>query len=268
MAMNLSDIHLGRWLDLQDSQNKIYITSGRLAVRQVRDIAELWKLLALRYEVFSREYNLSPRWPAIDFDQFDLQCFHLVVEDIQSGEIVGTYRINFGGPFGFYSETEFYLDKFLALNGRKMELGRAAVKEDYRNGVTIDLLWRGIAELANRKSIRYLFGTSSVSEANPLKSEILKEYVIEEKLDVSQELGIVPKLEIENRLRELNLPPNVHGIAKEIMPSLLRSYFSAGAKVSARSYYDKDFDCLDFFTVLDLDNVTPSFKRRYFKKVG
>lgn len=49
----------------------------------------------LRYRVFSEEYgsDLGAQTPGIDTDEFDAVCDHLIVTDLDSGELVATTRI-------------------------------------------------------------------------------------------------------------------------------------------------------------------------------
>ena len=50
------------------------------------------------------------------------------------------------------------------------------------------------------------------------------------------------------------------------IPSLLRSYISAGAKVYGAPARDLEFQCIDFFTILNLEELNSSYEKRYFKK--
>ena len=52
---------------------------------------------------------------------------------------------------------------------------------------------------------------------------------------------------------------------KTLIPPLLRSYFSAGSKVYGHPALDKEFKCVDFLTILNCDELTSGYKRRYFK---
>ncbi|MFM8314939.1 MAG: hypothetical protein ACKOA8_11700, partial [Deltaproteobacteria bacterium] len=49
----------------------------------------------------------------------------------------------------------------------------------------------------------------------------------------------------------------------EMIPALLQSYLKAGAKVSPTPALDRDFKCVDFFTVLDMESLTQLYERRY-----
>eukprot|EP00831_Metopus_contortus_P025310 TRINITY_DN21848_c0_g1_i1.p2 TRINITY_DN21848_c0_g1~~TRINITY_DN21848_c0_g1_i1.p2 ORF type:complete len:106 (-),score=23.41 TRINITY_DN21848_c0_g1_i1:22-339(-) len=68
----------------------------------------------------------------------------LMIINKSDDALIGTYRLNctkFSN--NFYSATEFNIDAILELPGDKVELGRACVHPDFRNGMTIALLWKG-----------------------------------------------------------------------------------------------------------------------------
>jgi putative hemolysin len=46
-------------------------------------------------------------------------------------------------------------------------------------------------------------------------------------------------------------------------PPLLRTYFKAGAKVYGSGAYDLEFECVDYFTVLDLSQMEAGYERRF-----
>ena len=54
-------------------------------------------------------------------DEFDQACDHLIVRDLKSGDVVGTYRLMRGAQArrhsGFYSEKEFDLSRVKKLDG-------------------------------------------------------------------------------------------------------------------------------------------------------
>ena len=74
---------------------------------------------ALRFLVFNVELNegLSKSFSScLDIDEFDAVCDHLLVEDVRTGTIVGTYRLQTGAcaqaHLGYYSAREFEFAPF------------------------------------------------------------------------------------------------------------------------------------------------------------
>ena len=51
--------------------------------------------------------------------------------------------------------------------------------------------------------------------------------------------------------------------AESKIPSLLKSYIKAGAKISSYPAYDKDFNCIDFVTVLERKNLDSKLVRKF-----
>eukprot|EP00831_Metopus_contortus_P025311 TRINITY_DN21848_c0_g1_i3.p1 TRINITY_DN21848_c0_g1~~TRINITY_DN21848_c0_g1_i3.p1 ORF type:complete len:129 (-),score=13.83 TRINITY_DN21848_c0_g1_i3:58-444(-) len=87
----------------------------------------------------------------------------LMIINKSDDALIGTYRLNctkFSN--NFYSATEFNIDAILELPGDKVELGRACVHPDFRNGMTIALLWKGLSEYMSASESRFFFGCSSI----------------------------------------------------------------------------------------------------------
>jgi putative hemolysin len=74
----------------------------------------------------------------------------LIVRDLKSGDVVGTYRLLCGSEArrhgGFYSEKEFDLSRIKVLDGELLELGRSCARKDFRDRALIPLMWEAIAE--------------------------------------------------------------------------------------------------------------------------
>ncbi len=136
---------------------------------------ELEQVLTLRHQVFLEELLQKKRFIEVDFDKFDLVCDHLMIINKTDDNLIGTYRLNctkFSNCF--YSATEFNIKSILELPGDKVELGRACVHPDYRNGMTIALLWKGLSDYMTASGSRFFFGCSSIKNLDHM--EILKIY--------------------------------------------------------------------------------------------
>ena len=136
----------------------VLIETRRFTVRTVSNGADLAQVLRLRHDVFYRELLGKRKIFQLDVDRFDFVCDHLVISDNRTGEMVGTYRLN-ASPFSdrFYTESEFHFDDIRTLPGHKLELGRACVKDGYRNGITLTLMWKGVLSYMEQTNCRYLF---------------------------------------------------------------------------------------------------------------
>ncbi|MCX7978517.1 MAG: GNAT family N-acetyltransferase, partial [Bdellovibrionaceae bacterium] len=156
------------------------IDVGPFKIKTVNTLSELKSALKLRYEVFHRELIGKTARNGIDVDEFDFLCDHIVILNKRSDEVIGTYRLNCSlFSNSFYSAREFKIDRVLSHPGVKLELGRACIQKDFRTGVVISLLWRGIAEYMNLTNSQILFGCASVKTKSPREAALLYRFFFE-----------------------------------------------------------------------------------------
>jgi len=232
------------------------------AVRLARDAADIEAAQRLRFEVFNLELNegldtayLNGR----DADRFDESCDHLLVEDVRTGEVVGTYRLQTGqlaaASHGYYSAQEFDFTPFEPIRCETVELGRACVHKDHRKLAVLNLLWRGIAIYATERKARYLIGCSSLTSQDAAAGDAMyralrNDYLVDEPFR-TEPIGAY-RISVDDRSAEA---PSV--------PKLLRAYLSIGAKICGPPALDEDFKTIDFLTLLDL-RALPDAVRNHF----
>lgn len=243
----------------------IIYESEKFLVRTASTIKDLLDVYRLRHEIFFREWRGEANELQLDFDEFDFYADHLMIVEKSNDEVIGTYRlISSERKKNFYSENEFEMQNFLARPGLKLELGRACIHPLHRNGNTIDLLWKGLAAYINKIGARWLFGCASLhcDDSHQL-GEILK--YLDEKGKLNRNYPIWPHSAYVDR--KLVIPsqgykPSIE--CQRLIPPLLRTYLLAGAKVYGFPAYDREFKCFDLLTVLDLEDLNPRFRERYF----
>lgn len=242
----------------------MYIENENYILKTAEKLAEFYPIFKMRQQAFLLNDETCKIPFRIDIDEHDFTYDHIMIIDKRSGRICGTYRMKTSlSSADFYSENEFELKSFLKEPGIKLELGRACIHPDFRNGAVIDLLWKGIAHYAHMTNARYLFGCSSVKITDPNAVGRLMSYMNVEQM-TSQEYGIRPTSEFSmGQLPECETDLDE---AKKLLPPLLRSYLQAGSKVHGAPALDRDFKCIDLLTILDLRNVQGSYARRYFSK--
>ena len=245
----------------------IYTETDTYILKTAETLQEIDLALKLRHLVFFEELQQKKKFFKIELDELDLNCDHLLIYSKQDSKVVGTYRL-FSSHFfdRFYSEDEFDLTLFKKTPGHKLELGRACVLKEHRNGTVMQLLWRGISKYMQITDSRWLLGCSSVQT-----------------LDPSIITAMTFKLHHEGytdntfKVHPTHLyHPETHGIwfknftdpkiplpAVEI-PPLLHSYLKAGAKVALEPAIDVSFNCIDYLTIMDTQHMNPLFKRRFF----
>lgn len=230
--------------------------------------ADLEAVQRLRFEVFNRELGegLAASWATgRDADPWDETFHHIVIEHQPSGDVVGSYRLQTGDMAerygGYYSEVEFDL-KWLPgeLLRASVEIGRACVRADHRNGRVIHLLWRGLAAYLLWNEKRYLFGCCSIPSQQPT-------------------VGIAAwrQLKLEGFVSSLHSVTPRHGLACESggapvpqiqrneLPPLLQSYLNLGAEICGPPAIDADFGTIDFMVLLDLQNLDERSRRQFFR---
>jgi putative hemolysin len=210
-----------------------------------------------------------------DFEGLDLVADHLIIIDQQpEPKVVATYRLLSSKiARRFYSQSEFKLDDFLSQPGSKLELGRACVHADYRRGLVMALLWQGLGEYAKLCGAEYMFGCSSLKTID-LRETFEVYRLLRTRQQLIEDLGIAPTAKYEMPLlkelvhfsRELSFedtPTAQKQDVHSLLPTLLEGYLNAGAKVYGRPALDRDFNCVDFFTVLETKNLGRLYEKRF-----
>ena len=239
-----------------DFENEFY------QVKTVNHPEELAQVLNLRFEVFFREFSTQKVTFSLfpyDVDMHDFVCDHLIVKDKIENKVIACYRLlsSVKNSGKFYSESEFEIDSILKSPGNKLELGRACVHKDYRKGTVVGLLWKGLIEYARKSEIRYMFGCSSINRKDFANlSQILSQLEKRDGFINEFEIGVRPKYKMNFAIEENTENSNP-------MNSLMHMYLLAGAKMGRTLAYDKEMDCLDMFTLMDMEKLPASFERRF-----
>ncbi len=244
------------------------IRAGRYAVRFARSVDDLDQIERLRFEVFNLELGEgldSAFATGRDHDELDVHFHHLLIACMATDEVVGTYRLQTSEMAarhqGFYSAGEFDLGglppEFLT---RAVEVGRACVARDHRNGRVLNLLWRGLARymVLNRK--RHLFGCCSLTSQDPALGQATMAFL--------RKAGHGhPSLEAPP-LRGFGCEdarPDAVARATVHIPPLFQSYLTLGAKVLGAPAIDRQFKTIDFLVALDVAELDDHSYRFFFR---
>jgi len=250
----------------------IHLESSRFIIKTVKDGSELMDVLKLRYEVFYSEYVgevTDDGIPGIDVDKFDILFDHLAIIDKKTNKPVGTYRLNctkFNDKF--YSAKEFKMKSIKNLEGDKIELGRACVHPDFRNGATISALWKGLGAYMQATGSRYMFGCSSIHAEDTFQIALIHHW-LSEHMDKDHK-DVRPR----KKFRDTNLERTFEKTGEErfapfreaagcLVPPLLLSYLKAGGSVCGQPALDKAFHCYDYLTLIDREKMDKGFVRKF-----
>lgn len=228
---------------------------------------ELHQALKLRHDVFLSELLHRHKRSGIDRDRFDRFCDHLLIIDKRDGAVIGTYRLQSSlHTRRWYTATEFHMRRIVKhLPGNKLELGRACVHPEHRNGITIALLWEGIVAYMSASETSYMFGCSSIKTMD--KDEIKQiYYYLKQNGHTTDDHRVRPKgkFRVPGMKGHVRRNPTHHAILdhgsyREKIPSLLHSYLRVGAKVCGIPALDKSFRCIDFLTLLDVRDLSKKY---------
>jgi putative hemolysin len=237
------------------------LTAGPYQIRLAQNAGDLYAAQRLRFEVFNVELNLgldSSYLSGLDRDRYEGACDHLLIEEIRSGAVVGTCRLQTGQVaalnLGYCHARRFDFAPLERIRFETVEISRACLHVEHRERSVLNLLWRAIVMYSEARGVRYLIGCSSHPTQNVRLGAAMFASLAEANL-APLALRTLPK-------PEHAIPQGVTaGEMPMALPHLLRAYLAVGAKVCAPPALDPDFKTIDFLTVLDLEALTEAARR-------
>lgn len=198
----------------------------------------------LRHLVFVGEMGADR-----DGDPFDDRSEHLILRDATRPDLgaVATVRI---GREAAYTAQEFDLTPLRRGGRRLADVGRVCLHPDYRGGLAVLSLFRGVLSVLRDIGADIAVGTASFPGATPdLHMPGLRRLRTE---------ALAPP-----QLRPVAVGPGAIPVAGEAprramrdVPGLIKTYLRAGAWVGDGAYVDRTFNTTDVCMVLDLSRAT------------
>jgi len=243
------------------------LPGGSYRARFALGLDDLRAIQRLRFEVFNVELGegLEASWETgLDQDVFDAGCHHLIVELKESGEVVGTYRVQtleMARAFhGLYTEGEFDLSQIPPqMLEQSVETGRACVAAGHRNGRVLTMLWKGLAAYLAWNRKRYLFGCCSLTSQDPHVAKQTYEFLRSGSF-VHPTLRTRPQPAYVCYSPDFEANPNI----SVELPPLFASYLKLGAVSSGEPALDREFKTIDFLALLDVQALDPATVRTFF----
>jgi putative hemolysin len=232
----------------------------RLQVAWARSDEELREAQRLRYRVFAEEMGASLSGPAgLDVDAFDAWCDHLLVRDLDTLKVVGTYRVlppHQAARIGrLYAEGEFDLSRLAHLRPKMVEVGRSCVHPDYRSGSVIMSLWGGLGAYMTQNGYETMLGCASVPMADG------GHYAANLYSGLSASALTAPEY---RAFPHTPLPvEELRTGASAVPPPLIKGYLRLGAKICGAPAWDPDFNCADFLTLFRLSEINERYARHF-----
>lgn len=250
--------------------------TSNLSVRFAQTAEELRSAQRLRYRVFVEELGADAsdeqHLMRQEIDALDEHALHLCLFDQTleaerpEDSVVGVYRLidaksaeNMGG---FYSQSEFNIDRILALKGSKLELGRSCMDIEYRGGMGMAMLWASLAEYIEAENIRYLFGAASYTSKHFEAIDESLSYLHHKFLAQENERAVV-KPEFEYQYNSIPHDQIDTLKAMKNTPSLIKSYLRLGGKIGQGAYHDQSFNTVDLFIFMDTHSMIEKRKSMY-----
>ena len=246
---------------LDVSSNVQLTPASRYHVSLAVDDSEIREAQRLRYKVFAEEMGarLSSVLPGHDIDLYDPFCDHLLVRDLDGGEVVGTYRIlppDAAKRVGsYYSEQEFDLTRLHFLRPRMAELGRSCVHPAHRSGAVIARLWMGLADYMTRYGYEYIVGCASIGMADGghIAAGVYRQLAARHLAPIEWRATPRTRLPVES----------LDNGQSAALPPLIKGYSRLGAMVCGDPAWDPDFNTADFPLLLRLDDISARYARHF-----
>ncbi|WP_250451911.1 GNAT family N-acyltransferase [Caballeronia sp. ATUFL_M2_KS44] len=245
--------HLPRTAETVTSQH-------RLQVAWARTEDEVREAQRLRYRVFSDEMGARLTGPAgLDVDEFDSFCDHLLVRDLDTLKVVGTYRVlppHQAARIGrLYAESEFDVSRLAHLRPNLVEVGRSCVHADYRSGAVIMSLWGGLAAYMKHNGYETMLGCASVgmNDGGHYAANLYGSLPADALC--APEYRAFPHTPLP--VEELRTGVTVSA------PPLVKGYLRLGAKICGAPAWDPDFNTADFLTLFRLSEINARYARHF-----
>jgi putative hemolysin len=245
------------------------VSGGSYLTRFARTKEDLLAVQRLRFEVFNLELRegLDESYvTGLDQDCYDLHCHHILVTLQETGQVVGTYRVQtrpmaLAGA-GWYTASEYDLSELPEwLLDAAVETGRACVAREHRNGRVLNHLWRALAAYMAWNHKRFLFGCCSLTSQDVNLAKATHEFLRAGSY-LRTDLSVRPLPEYscfdEGFVADINTSVK--------LPPLFASYLKLGAKIVGEPAIDRAFKTIDFLALMDIGDLEPHTYRTLFER--
>jgi putative hemolysin len=219
----------------------------------------------LRYAVFVNEMGarLPKTIPGHDIDLFDDYCEHLLVRDLRTGQVVGTYRVLTPAQAkragSTYSDTEFDLTRLRNLRQRMVELGRSCVHPAHRHGGVIMALWGALFKFMDHNQLDIMIGCASIPMlhngmvSGDVAASIWHQLRQTHLADIQHQVRPRTALPIDDLDHHLPIAP----------PALIKGYLRLGSKILGAPAWDPDFNTADLPMMMQTADLPPRYRKLF-----
>ncbi len=246
-------------------------TRDRYRVRTASTSADVAEAQALRHRIFLTNSNAADGCKPLDVDRFDDTCTHFLIEDMDDGTVVATFRVlplASGSDVDRSYSAQFYdLTSLQSFPAPMAEVGRFGVLSERAHPDILRMAWAALTAFVDRNNVELLFGCSSF--------EGIDESAYSDAFAMLRDKHLAPR-----RFCPRVKAPDVFRFAKRLtrmpdraralrtMPPLLRSYLKMGGWVSDHAVVDREMNTLHVFTGLEVCRIPPARARVLRAAVG
>jgi putative hemolysin len=231
-------------------------------------------LLQNRYQVtFDREpETLSSalkiralHFGAVDSDEFDAGCTHVLIRDIQTGDFVCAFRflhMESGAEISKSYAAQFYgLEKLAGFSQPIMEIGRFCVDANKVDPNVLRIAWAAIARYVDHNDIGLLCGCSSFNGNDFTPYRHAFALLKHRHLAPLQWRPLPKSADVIAFGTDDKMPKPDIRLATQQLPSLLRTYLTMGGWVSDHAVIDPVLNTIHVFTGVEIDKIPAARKR-------
>ena len=197
---------------------------------------------------------------ANDADDFDAVCDHVLIEDMNTADLVCCFRLMFlpnGADISQTYSAQFYdLSKLSKFGQPMIEMGRFCIHPDHHDPDIIRVAWGAMATHVDRREVAMLFGCSSFYGNDPIEYADVFALLRARHLAPERWMPGIKAADVFAFAANTVQRPNIRD-AQAAMPPLLRTYLMMGGWVSDHAVIDRDLGTSHVFTGLEIGAVPP-----------
>lgn len=234
------------------------VVKGGFRARLAETAEDLLKAQQLRHDMF---VGSTSKGDAIDSDHFDALCQHVLIEDIETGDLQSCFRImhldNGINISKSYSAQFYDLNRLTAYPKPILEIGRFCTAPDATDPNVLRLGWAVLTRYVDTHGIGLMIGCSSFPGNNPTPFTDALGLLKTRHLAPTEWAPQVKVSDTDNFADRLADHKPTLKTATATMPPLLRTYLSMGGWVSDHAVIDRALDTFHVFTGVEIGKIPP-----------
>ncbi|MDO5648645.1 GNAT family N-acetyltransferase [Paracoccus sp. (in: a-proteobacteria)] len=244
---------------------------GRYVARLGQTQDDIRAAQRLRWLCFIGRNGVADDGDAVDQDELDRECHHVLISDETTGQLVCCFRflsLSGGSEIARSYSAQFYnLARLETFDGPMVEMGRFCIHPESRDPDIVRIAWAAMTRYVDEAGIEMLFGCSSFTGIDPETHADAFAMLKERHLAPRRWWPRVKAPRVFRFARALRLRKPDPKAAMAAMPPLLRSYLAMGGWVSDHAVVDPALRTMHVFTGVEIRAIPPA-RRRLLRAVA